>query len=667
MNQERPISDPRWLSELSLSLASNPQVVLTGNVRDLHVLAHDQGAARPLDTRAALDEALKARGVTATFFHDPVDGLTCSTSSPVPDAVKVMLNAVPDAERRTVMDALEGKAVDFSAAKRALAPLMAAIVETRQAAAALVLDYANWLAPDDHDAAGGDATTRAPEALRKAATLAARALPFARGRAKPLYNPIIWIVRQQNELSTWLVSAPGVRIISIEEPGQDTRRAFGASLLMSWEDFSAQPAGSPAREKALDLFTSVTEGFTLREARDIVNLARDRGMALEDLPAAQFAYRVGVVESEWEKPALRARVRVIERGGERRDLCLEGLRGSVQGQAPAVQKAAEIVQRAVLGLSGSESSATNPHRPKGVLFFAGPTGVGKTLLAKAITEVVFGRPDNYTRFDMSEYSQQHAEARLVGAPPGYVGYSAGGQLTEAVRKRPFSLLLFDEVEKAHPLILDKFLQVLDEGRLTDGSGLTVNFSETIIVFTSNLGIVEQVRDAQGNVIAARERIRYSDRFPAQGTGMEFTDLEESVRTAVRDYFVTGIQRPELLNRIGQGNVIVFDFIDRPTAARILDRAIGNVVAVVEKKHGTRLSLAPEADAELRRQAMDDRTLGMGGRGLNSAVEELLVNPLSRQLAAYLDDAGRLPFRTATITRLVEVPEAHRWDVALEPR
>jgi len=661
------MSDPRWLSELSLSLASNPQVVLTGNVRDLHVLGTEQGAVRIADTRRALDEALRARGMLATFFHDPVDGLTCSTTSPAPDAIRTMLNAMPDADRRTAMDALDGKAVELAAAKRALAPLMSAIVESRQAAAALVLDYASWLTPgDDHDAAGGDATTRAPEAIRKAATLAARAVPFARGHATPLYNPIIWIVRQQSELPTWLVSSPGVRIISIEEPGQDTRRAFGGSLLMAWPDFAAQQIGSPAREDALDLFTSVTEGSTLREARDIVNLARDQGMAVADLPAAQFAYRVGVVESEWEKPALKARVRVFEQGGQRRDLCLEGLHGSIQGQDAAVQKAAEIVQRAVLGLAGSESSTTNPHRPKGVLFFAGPTGVGKTLLAKAITEVVFGRADNYTRFDMSEYSQEHAEARLVGAPPGYVGYSAGGQLTEAVRKRPFLLLLFDEVEKAHPLILDKFLQVLDEGRLTDGSGLTVNFSETIIVFTSNLGIVEQTRDAMGNFVT-RERVRYSDRFPKREGSLDFGDLEDGVRAAVRDYFVTGIRRPELLNRIGQGNIIVFDFIDPNTASRILDRAVSNVLTVVEQKHGTRIQLAPSADQQLRQLAMTDRTLAMGGRGLNSAVEEFLVNPLSRRLAQSLDDAGRLPFRSATITGLTQATGSRRWDVVLEPR
>src|SRR5690606_1955709 len=118
------------------------------------------------------------------------------------------------------------------------------------------------------------------------------------------------------------------------------------------------------------------------------------------------------------------------------------------------------------------------------------TGVGKTELAKALAEVLFGAEDAYIRFDMSEFSAEHSEARLIGAPPGYVGHSAGGELTNAVRERPFSVLLFDEIEKAHPRILDKFLQILDEGRLTDGSGSTVHFSESLIVFTSNLGAAD---------------------------------------------------------------------------------------------------------------------------------------------------------------------------------
>jgi ATP-dependent Clp protease ATP-binding subunit ClpA len=150
---------------------------------------------------------------------------------------------------------------------------------------------------------------------------------------------------------------------------------------------------------------------------------------------------------------------------------------------------AAILRRCFYNLSGAQFSRYS-NRPKGVLFFAGPTGVGKTELAKTITEFIFGSEHNYIRFDMSEFSQEHADQRLVGAPPGYVGYEVGGELTNAIRQRPFSVVLFDEIEKAHPKILDIFLQILDDGRLTSGRGETAYFSESLIIFTSNLGIYE---------------------------------------------------------------------------------------------------------------------------------------------------------------------------------
>lgn len=655
--------NPRWLTELSLSLASNPQVVLTGNVRDVHVLPDVAWFPRTAD---AVTTELARRGYQLIFLHHPVEGLRCRAAPEARDEALTLLNGLQDSRRGHVVALVKDEKappVPTSDARTILPQLMEVVVASSRIPAALVIDYASWITPaSERGTTGSDQTTESLDALRRATTLCASAFPMACGREVPLYNPVIWIVRQQNELPTWLLSAPGMRIVSIEEPGQDTRRAYGEKTLASWPEFVG--LCELERGRALDLFVAITEGFTLKESGAIINLGRDRGMTLEELPAAQFAYRVGVVESEWEQPALKARIRVTDEGGTRRDLALAGLRASVQGQDAAVQKASEIVQRAVMGLAGAESSSTNPSRPKGVLFLAGPTGVGKTLLAKAITELVFGRPDNYTRFDMSEYSQEHSEARLVGAPPGYVGYSAGGQLTEAVRKNPFSLLLFDEVEKAHPLILDKFLQILDEGRLTDGSGTTVNFSETIIVFTSNLGVMSLGRDAHGNVVTT-ERVRYSDRFPAGGVGMSFDEFETGVRSSVRDYFVTEIRRPELLNRIGQGNILVFDFIDRPTAGRILDRAIANVLATVTRKHEVTIRLSPEAEQTVRDLGLTDRTLSMGGRGLNSAVEEFLVNPLARLLAGELDEQGHLRFGVGTITGLTQEPASGRCALTLQ--
>lgn len=652
------MTQPRWLQELSLSLASNPQMVLTGNVRDYHVVtvpedvpqAHQPARPDRIGTADAVRFTLWERGIHTVFLFDPIDGLRLYSRPEDQEQMKILLNALEPKDRGNITKMAEQPHLVLPPRDVSLAALMAAVSRgCWTLPAALVLDYATWLVPDSGSQRGSDEATQNLEALRVAATLSSAA------QAGQLYNPILWIVNQQNDLPNWLLTAPGVRVISIEMPGRETRRAFGEKALLQWPRYregvpDASPEGGFDKPRACDLFADVTEGFTLQQGVDIIGLAKDRGLEPRDLASAQFAYRVGVIESEWEKPGLRAKV-----SGSH---CVERLGRSVKGQPHAIERAADIVQRAVLGLSGAESSSTNPNRPKGVLFFAGPTGVGKTLLAKAITELVFSRSDSYARYDMSEYSQQHAEARLIGAPPGYVGYSAGGQLTEAVRHRPFSLLLFDEIEKADPLILDKFLQILDEGRLTDGSGMTVNFSETLIVFTSNVGITREERDAHGNRVV-RHMITYEQRFGKEGNGVSFAEMEARVRRSVREYFEVQIQRPELLNRVGEGNIVVFDFIDPDSSAAIVDQALRNVKETVRRKHGVQLELSGEARNQLGEAARADRYLRMGGRGLNSAVEEIVVNPLARAMAEVIAPDGSLPGGRVTVLDLSR-PDDVRW-------
>jgi len=189
--------------------------------------------------------------------------------------------------------------------------------------------------------------------------------------------------------------------------------------------------------------------------------------------------------------------------------------------------------------------------------------VGKTELAKTLTQLIFGDDRAYIRFDMSEFAEEHSGARLLGAPPGYIGYDAGGELTNAVRDKPFAVVLFDEIEKAHPRILDKFLQILDDGRLTDGRGETAYFSEAILVFTSNLGIY--VEDEHGK------------RVQSVHPGDPQDVVEARVRGAIEDYFKFRLSRPEILNRIGD-NIVVFGFITPDVGAQIFDGMLRNVVA-----------------------------------------------------------------------------------------
>jgi ATP-dependent Clp protease ATP-binding subunit ClpB len=273
----------------------------------------------------------------------------------------------------------------------------------------------------------------------------------------------------------------------------------------------------------------------------------------------------------------------------------------------------DILLRSVMGLTGAQVRATGG-RPRGVLFFAGPTGVGKTELAKALTGVLFGDERSYVRFDMSEFSEEHAAARLLGAPPGYVGYEAGGELTNALRRRPFSVVLFDEIEKCHPRLLDKFLQILEDGRLTDGQGNTVYFSECVIIFTSNLGTVVEREDGR-----REQNVTAADSYDV---------VEERIRKAIEEHFKFRLGRPELLNRIGD-NIVVFNFISRVVGEEILAGMLRNVARRIKSEHDLDLQLSAPARAYLSERCLSDLT--NGGRGIGNRLESVLINPIARAL------------------------------------
>ncbi|MBQ3621772.1 ATP-dependent Clp protease ATP-binding subunit [bacterium] len=240
------------------------------------------------------------------------------------------------------------------------------------------------------------------------------------------------------------------------------------------------------------------------------------------------------------------------------------------------------------------------------MFFVGPTGVGKTEISKALCEYIFGDESRLIRFDMSEYNHEESDQKLIGAAPGYVGYDAGGQLTNAIKEKPFCILLFDEIEKAHNKILDKFLQILEDGRLTSSQGETVDFSETLIIFTSNIG-TSQIKDA----IADKDVVH------------------QQFINAVKDYFKNNLKRPEILNRIGEKNIIPFDFItDDKILDEILDMKLNKIIAKLKEEKFIDLRVN-DADKEFLFEGIKnkyDRT--MGGRGLMEKLETNFVDGLS---------------------------------------
>jgi ATP-dependent Clp protease ATP-binding subunit ClpA len=326
---------------------------------------------------------------------------------------------------------------------------------------------------------------------------------------------------------------------------------------------------------------------------------------------------VGITDDPWSADRLREKIRAAE----------DYLNQRVVGQERAVRKAVDVLVRSAVGLNGAHVSSS-PSRPRGVLFLAGPTGVGKTELAKAIASLVLGEDATPLRFDMSEFRADEAHQRLIGAPPGYVGYAAGGELTNAVRANPVCVLLFDEIDKAHPRIFDLFLQILEDGRLTDGRGATVFFTECFLVFTSNLGVSEQKSEgASADAPATLPVVSYNTQ-PAQ--------MERLLRDAFTTFFNQTLGRPELRNRFGD-SYVVLDYIRPHVAPLITAKALRSVAARVAQVHNLRLEISAEVEAKLNDIVLE--RLADGGRGIGTVVETVVVNQLGRWIFDKAPESG----------------------------
>jgi ATP-dependent Clp protease ATP-binding subunit ClpB len=319
----------------------------------------------------------------------------------------------------------------------------------------------------------------------------------------------------------------------------------------------------------------------------LVLLQKDGGVLREMVTDEDIA----LVVSKWTGVP----VTKLKEGEQAKLLKMEdNLHNRVIGQHQAIVAVSDAVRRARAGLQ-------DPNRPIGSFIFLGPTGVGKTELAKALAEFLFDDENNIVRIDMSEYMEKHTVARLIGAPPGYVGYDEGGQLTEAVRRRPYSVVLLDEIEKAHPDVFNVLLQVLDDGRLTDGQGRVIDFKNTLIIMTSNLG---------------------SEALAGQGEG----DDVEAVRPYVMDQ-VRGHFRPEFLNRIDE--IILFRRLGRDQMAGIVRIQMARFEKLLADRRLT-LSLDDSAYAWLADKGYDPV---YGARPLKRVIQKDLVDPIAKKLLA----------------------------------
>ncbi|MGV3759790.1 MAG: ATP-dependent Clp protease ATP-binding subunit, partial [Actinomycetota bacterium] len=281
----------------------------------------------------------------------------------------------------------------------------------------------------------------------------------------------------------------------------------------------------------------------------------------------------------------------------------------VIGQQDAIKAVSQAVRRTRAGLK-------DPKRPSGSFIFLGPSGVGKTELAKTLAEFLFGDENAMISLDMSEYMEKHTVSRLVGSPPGYVGYEEGGQLTEAVRRKPFSVVLFDEIEKAHPDVFNTLLQILEEGRLTDAQGRSVDFRNTVLIMTSNLGTADLRKAALG--------------FGRADEAVTYEKMKEKVNEALKQHF-----RPEFLNRIDE--TIVFHELSKDEVTQIVDLMIARTQKQLEGQ-GVGLELLPAAKTFVADKGYDPT---LGARPLRRAIQRLIEDPLSEKLLYKEFHAGQI--------------------------
>lgn len=584
---------PRWMRDLVRFLPLKSQFVLSGNIRDLQACEVASQVITPQTFELTLYRALRDVGYSQVLIWNPLLGFYGLQTPDLPavniDKLLQQIGLTPEEGRAAAGIDLLGNALEK-------------FVNLNDEPIALIIDFASQLTirADNLSAAEHQLFTRALVLSHQVNTRPAGA------NRTPFFNTVLWLVEKEGDLPDWLlVNNPRIRHIPVSKPDSASRRALASALIKGIP--GSQQTSPELLAKAESTFVNSTEGMLLLDMNAITTLARVEKLTINDITDAVRRYKVGVTEDPWQKIDREKIVQADEYVYKR-----------VKGQNHAVVHMLDIIKRAITGVGANRKG----NRPRGVVFLAGPTGVGKTELAKTITSLLFNDESAYIRFDMSEFSSEFSDQRLIGSPPGYVGYDVGGELTNAIREKPFSVVLFDEIEKAHPRVMDKFLQILDDGVLTSGRGERVYFSEALIIFTSNLGIYKLTETG--------ERIANVSAYD------QFDDVQAKVKNEIERHFKFVLNRPEILNRIGE-NIIVFDFIRPDVAEQIFQQMIDGVIEDLQTQ-GVILSFTPDALQSLKKISLAD--LSNGGRGIRNQIEAYLLNPLARELFKLNPQAGQ---------------------------
>jgi energy-coupling factor transporter ATP-binding protein EcfA2 len=510
---------------------------------------------------------------------------------------------------------------------------------------------------------------------------------------------VLLFVDKMNDLPTWFESEnnnSAIKKIFVPTPSTEFRKEF-----FSIELSEAMNSNVGLEEKDIqdrrDKFAAYTEGYSIRRLKQLKKFILSGNsdyLDFNNLDKTILKFDVGETEDPWRSKGLKDTIKELT------DL----LGKEIKGQGNVIDNIKKALEVAATGV---KSSKKNDRRPRAVLMFAGPTGVGKTELAKQIAEKIFKNQDSMIRFDMSEFKDEHTDSRLFGAPPGYVGYEAGGELTKAIKQKPFSVVLFDEIEKASPRIWDKFLQILGDGRLTDGKGETVSFTQSIIIFTSNLGItadssdfkmgdrmtsastqdidrkineltnklLEAVNEKQeeaslvDNEEAPKDPIlelvkelkelelskiplvglstnlkdsvlikRFYRELGLIKRNLEYDDseaafnsfVEDSVKSRVYQYFER-IGRREVLGRIGDNNILVFNFISETVAKHLAKLKIEKFTnkLLYENENHIKLVVENSALQYIYSKVQEKEILNFGGRGIEDFVDKTIGDLVSK--------------------------------------